>query len=199
MGSASNSVKISGMKNYFDNLESIQRFTMELDRHCDSLECKNCKKSGQFVSHGFTYKKDHNGKKLITGKRIFCSNRNSRSGCGSTFMIYLKDTIPTCSYMTTHVLIFLNKLIAGCSIRKAYNIATNTEDARNAYRWLHKLYRMLSDYRVFLNKRTEMLSSPFRQRVIRLQHLLPTIQCLFLKMSIPTCAQYQILQQKQFI
>lgn len=117
---------------YFESLEEIQQFTMDLDLHSDSLECKKCLKKGCFVSHGFIYKNGHQGEKKIVGKRIFCSNRNGRSGCGCTSIIYLKEAIPALTYDTSNVSTFLSKLISGSSIGKAYKATTNTNDPRNA-------------------------------------------------------------------
>lgn len=172
---------------------------MELDLYPNALQCEKCSKRGQFVSHGFVYKNGHKGKRKITGKRIFCSNRNGRSGCGSTAILYLDESIPSLTYTTSHVGVFLSALMSGSSIHKAYKTATGTDNPRNAWRWLHKLYNRLMDYRGFLNARIETSSNPFRQRTRRLRLLLPTLQCLFLKRQISSCAQYQSLAQKGFI
>jgi len=172
---------------------------MELDLYHDSLECHKCRKTGQLVSHGFVYKNGHNGAKIVAGKRIFCSNRNGRNGCGSTFQIYLTVIIQALVYNTSQLSIFLDALAAGGSIQKSYKMATDTEDPRNAYRWLHKLYRNLIDYRGFLKTRTEVENANFKLRTKRFQILLPTIQRLFLNLDISPCAHYQILSQKNFI
>jgi hypothetical protein len=185
------------MKKYFNSLQAINKFTMELDH--DTLTCEKCSKRGQFVSHGFVYKKGHKGERHIMGKRIFCSNRNGRSGCGRTTIIYLEDSIPALTYATSHVYAFVRSLMSGSSIRKAYKTATDTDDPRNAYRWLHKLYNRLMDYRGFLSAHTVTSSIPFRHRTRQLRLLLPTLQSLFLKMWISPCGQYQSLTQKSFI
>lgn len=187
------------MKKFFKTIASIHQYTMELDRYHDSLKCKHCFKQDQFISHGFVYKKARKGKKRTVGKRIFCSNRYGRSGCGSTFRLYLSEEIPTFQYTTTHLFAFLTALFALFSIQNAYEKATGTRDPRNAWRWLNKLQAQLIGYRQFLKTRSEDVVEQFKSRTQRLQILLPTIQRLFLKISEPPCAHYQTINQVSFI
>ncbi len=117
-------------------METLHQFTLELGFHEDALQCKNCAACNAFVSHGFIYKKQHNGDKKPVGKRVFCSNRYGKSGCGCTLRLYLAADIPTLQYSSIHLFIFLSALIAGLNIQKAYQKATGTLEPRNAYRWL---------------------------------------------------------------
>jgi len=193
-------VKIACMKHYFfKDMGSLDLFTMALERHQDVLECKKCSKSNQFVSHGYVYKKHLQGDTRTVGKRIFCSDRYGRSGCGSTLRLYLAAELPALQYTATHLFIFLCALIDSASIQKAYEQATHTENPRNAYRWLDKCLHKLMDYRHFLNSRTEARSPLFKSRSKRLQLLLPTLQCLFVKTKFPACAAYQMNRQTCFV
>lgn len=82
------------MHTFFEDLVSLNRFTHELDRHADTLECHHCRRRGQLASHGFVCKKQHRGEPLPVGKRIVCSNRYGYSGCGRTRRLYLAAIIP---------------------------------------------------------------------------------------------------------
>jgi len=193
-------VKIVCMKHYFfKDLDSLDLFTVELERHQNLLECKKCSKNDQFVSHGYVYKKHVQGGIRTVGKRIFCSDRYRRSGCGSTLRLYLAAELPALQYTTTELFIFLSSLIDNISIQKAYEKATLTENPRNAYRWLTKCLRKLSDYRCFLNKRTEAQRPLFKSKSKRRQLLLPTLQHLFVKTQHPPCAAYQMNRQACFL
>jgi hypothetical protein len=184
---------------FFESMESLNQFTMELDRHQDSLVCKQCSKSDQFISHGYVYRQLTQKTRITVGKRLFCSNRHGRSGCGSTLRLYLAFIIPVLRYDATHLMAFLNALINGMSIQKAYQAATQTDEPRNAYRWLDKLHDQLINYHGFLKTRAQELVTSFRSRTRRLQILLPTIQRLATITPSNLCRSYQLECQTCFI
>ena len=186
------------MIKFFNNIESLHQFTLSLDSYPNSIKCHQCKKSDQFVSHGFIYKKQHQGEKQVVGKRAFCSNRSAHSGCGATEQLYLSDQVPKLHYNTHHLFVFLSSLIASLSIQAAYEKATGARNTRNAYRWLHRLQIKLMDYRCLLSIRTEPIET-FKSRTKRFQIVLPTLQSLFLKMTHEPCAHYQNLTQTSFL
>ena len=185
------------MNVYFDNITTLHQFTLELSQHQGSLQCDQCQASDQFVSHGFVYKYLHLGVKETVGKRILCSDRHGKSGCGKTFRLYLAKIIPAFTYTAAHLSIFLTYLIAGFTIQQSYQSATHTEDSRNAYRWLNKLESNLVNYRGFL--KTRSAGHAFTSRTRRLQLLLSTTQQLFTNIGEQVCTQYQLLTQQPFI
>jgi len=99
------------MIKFFKDLGRLHQFTLSLDFHQDMTQCHKCSKHDQFVSHGFVYKKQRQGDKTIVGKRIFCSNRYGKVGCGSTHRLYLTAQIPSLQYNTEHLFRFLLELI----------------------------------------------------------------------------------------
>jgi hypothetical protein len=186
------------MKLFFNDLDSLHQYTLELDTHQDTLQCHACSAIGQFVSHGLVYKNDLELKKDVVGKRIFCSNRHCRSGCGRTRRLYLSWVIPACRYVAMQLTLFLIALIAGSSIVRAYQQATGTHEARHGYRWLIKLQQQLIPYRTFIKNRATDILSRFNTRVRRLQILLPTVVQLFAMLDTQPCTDYQIKQQRRF-
>jgi len=187
------------MKSYFESLESLQQFTSSLKLYGYQVTCKKCHKCDQFVAHDFIYKKQKNGRKKIIGKRIYCSNRSGRKGCGSTLRLYLKETLPRLQYSTSQLQTFIEALCRGTSIQYAYKTATQVDDPRNAYRWLNKLFYKLSDYRVLIasHYRHLMTGSHFRTR--RFQLLLPTLERLLSLQSAPSINDFHLSHQKGFI
>jgi hypothetical protein len=159
----------------------------------------------QWVSHGFVYKKQHQGKRRTVGKRLLCSNRYGRSGCGQTRRLYLATELAFLHYTTVRMTLFLVALLAGDSIQKAYQTATHTTEPRNAYRWLNKLHRKIMDYRALLKtpcaRQTYQSTVKTKPRGI----VLSTLQLLFSTFtssltSFPNCcAQYQHHTQTTFI
>lgn len=183
------------MKRYFDTIDALDRFTLELNCHQDELQCHHCAKNDQFVSHGFVYKQRSAYRQQTVGKRIVCSNRYGHSGCGRTFRLYITNEIPALHYSAAELFLFLSALLANVTVAAAYQKATGQSETRNAWRWLTKLDRRLSDYRCFLQTRVGTITTSFKHRARRLQILLPTIKRLFLALNDCPCANYQYLVQ----
>lgn len=184
---------------FFESISAIHRLTMELDRHANAFQCQRCLKTNQFVSHGFIYKKQHQGKREVVGKRLFCSNRYGRSGCGATLRLYPTHRIPGLQYSTHHWDSFLSSLINGATVQKAYAAATQAADPRNAFRWLHKLQAKLVDYRRYLPRIPEAVTKIFTSRTQRLRRLLSTLQQMFTQTRTRSCAHYQLTHQAPFV
>jgi hypothetical protein len=67
------------------------------------------------IRHGVLrgYDEGDSQRMAIRARRVFCSNRHRRSGCGRTFSVWLADTIRRLS-VTTHALWrFLQRVVAG--------------------------------------------------------------------------------------
>lgn len=66
-----------------------------LAQHLKLTPCPHCKRVGALIRHGFLHGFDDRDphRKTIRARRIFCSNRNARPGCGRTFSIWLASTI----------------------------------------------------------------------------------------------------------
>jgi len=197
------------MPTFFNTLDELDKFTMELELHQDELQCVNCHKSDQFVSHGYVYKKKNKNERRIVGKRIFCSNRFGKLGCGCTLRFYLAIDIPKLQFNTAHVTTFLTHLFKGSSIEKSYATATGTAEPRQAYRWLKKLDLKRLDYRhassQCIQAATQLCTSANR----RVRLLLSSLQPLWFNRTLKAtslcasqanpCEHYQYLQQTAFL
>lgn len=186
---------------FFENIDQLNQFTLSLELNQGQVVCANCNQSDQFVSHGFVYKNLNQGEIIVTGKRLFCTNRCQRSGCGSTLRLYLAEQIPTLVYSTKQMSIFLKALLACNTIKTAYKAATNTDDPRHAYRWLNKLTGKLVNYRSFAQNPKTTPSPKVNFSTRRLQLLLPAIKNIFLKFgeSKYPCLDYQHCNQQAFV
>lgn len=185
------------MRLFFADFDTLHRFTLELDRHQVELACHHCARRGQLVSHGFVYRKQHNADKQPIAKRIFCSNRHGKTGCGRTRQLYLSSIIPRLSYTARQLFDFLIALIAGSSITRAYRKATRTAEPRNAYRWLQRAMGQLSRYRTLLKRPDE--PGDFDRRSRRLRHLLSTFNQLFSQSAFGHPQPFQQVLQQPFL
>lgn len=116
------------MRLYYPSLVAIEQHTMQLDAE----PCRHCRQTRQLVSHGYIRKKQRQAEPAKVGKRVFCSNRNHRTGCGRTMQLYLETTIRCLHHGGERVTAFILALIAGMRIRQAYRHATGIDTPNRA-------------------------------------------------------------------
>ena len=76
--------------------------------------CPHCKATGLLVLHGFLrgYDESSPREKTVRARRIFCSNRNNRQGCGRTFSVWIADKIRRLSLSAGGLWTFLQSVVA---------------------------------------------------------------------------------------
>src|SRR5882672_10490253 len=64
--------------------------------------CPHCQVVGALIRHGYLrgYDESSPQRKTVRARRIFCSNRNARRGCGRTFSVWIADKIRRLSLTT---------------------------------------------------------------------------------------------------
>lgn len=187
------------MQRFFPDFESLERFTLSLDSLDQRQQCPHCSKSNQLISHGVIYRQRSMHEREAVGKRVFCSNRHQHTGCGRTVQLTVADVLPGLRYGAAHLFVFVSSLLMNLSVTAAYRAATGQSAARNAWRWLDKLVRHLSDYRCLLNVQTEPITTEFRHRCRRLRLLLPTFKQLFSRLADGSCSGFQLASQAAFL
>ena len=187
------------MQRFFDDFVSLDRFTLSLDSLGESLQCPHCLKSNHLISHGIVYKQFAIHKREAVGKRVFCSNRHQRSGCGRTVQLYLKKVFPSLQYGASQLFVFLSLLLLKTSVKVAYQTATDQNDSRQAWRWLNKLNLKLTDFRCALELSGKTSDCEFTHKGRRLRLLLSTLKNLFSKLTDCPCSNYQLIYQQAFI
>ena len=77
--------------------------------------CPHCKTVGTLIRHGVLYGFDDSNpqRTTIRARRIFCSNRHRRHGCGRTFSVWLADKIRRLSLTTRTLWTFLQRAVVG--------------------------------------------------------------------------------------
>jgi hypothetical protein len=187
----------TAMRLYFPSLAAIEQHTLELDAE----PCRHCRQTRQLVSHGYVRKKQRHAEPARVGKRVFCSNRHRKTGCGRTMQLYLETTIRRLHHSAERVTAFLLALIAHMTIRDAWRHATGTESPRHAYRWLQRLHAQSINYRVLLHRPAldandaAVASRGGKRRA----HLLSTLRALLRQFGPPLCAAYQRHTQRAFL
>lgn len=56
--------------------------------------CPHCRVTGALIGHGFVRGyAEHGSEEVVRGRRVFCSNRGQREGCGRTFSVLLSTVL----------------------------------------------------------------------------------------------------------
>lgn len=186
------------MQRFFIDYSSLHSFSLSLGFHRAKLECQYCHQNEFFVSHGIVYKQRSIDNSEKVGKRLFCSNRYGRSGCGRTFQLYVSGEVPYFRYGAAALFIFITQLLALTSIKLSYQQATGQTNSRNASRWVNRLMARLGDYRSFLNRPIDY-STPKLHRITRLSELLETLSQLSLSSKLCPCLFFQFTRQNPLI
>jgi hypothetical protein len=187
------------MDRFYPDIESLDAFTLSLDGLGETIRCAHCHRCNQMVSHGFIYRRRPSAEKQPVGKRVFCSNRYGRSGCGRTHQLYLAHRFPYLRYGAAQLLIFLTSLLIGRHLEDAYEAATGQVEPRNAWRWLKRLRLNLTDFRCFLKARRRPMDAAVQLKNQRLSLLFSTLKPLLSLLPHCPCSHYQIQQQRAFI
>jgi hypothetical protein len=76
--------------------------------------CPHCRTVGTLIRHGIlTGFDDSSPRRTVRARRIFCSNRHRRCGCGRTVSVWFADKIRRLSLTTRTVWTFLKRAVAG--------------------------------------------------------------------------------------
>ena len=187
------------MQRFFSSLPSLESFSRSLNTLPQGDTCQHCLKNDQWVSHGYVYKRGASDSNEVTGKRILCSARYGKTGCGHTRRLYLDRCIPHCHYPLNVVVAFIWQLIRGLSVENAYLKAVNPSgmDARHAWRWMNRLNLQLGYFRSTLKFAFKTSINAFSRQSRRRQILLPTLVSL-LSRPEKSCSIQSILQSPLF-
>ena len=92
--------------------------------------CPHCKVVGTLIQHGFLRGFDDSSpqRKTVRARRVFCSNRNARHGCGRTFSVWLADKIRRLSLTTGGLWRFLQRAAAGSILAAIRTAACHLSD-----------------------------------------------------------------------
>jgi hypothetical protein len=187
-------------RRFFDSVEAMLRFARSPALQAPPLHCARCQSCDDWVLHDYVYKQLTIFERTCVGKRLLCSNRGQRGGCGATLRLSLSSRVAQLQYGCAALSAFVMALIAGLSIRAAYRGATGTHEPRHGYRWLQRFSHTLSKYRQCLGQRTHTsCADRAAQRVHRLRLLLPTFQALANKVGEPLISAFQCRWQSHFL
>jgi hypothetical protein len=118
------------------------------------MPCPHCKLIGTLIRHGYLYGFDDRSPKrqTVRARRLFCSNRQARPGCGRTFSVWYADKIRRLSLTTGCLWRFLQHAAAG-SLRAATRAADGHLSDRTWQRIWKRFHHGQSKIRTALSAR----------------------------------------------
>lgn len=148
------------------------------------LLCPHCKHSGTLIGHGFLRGyAEHGSERVIRGRRLFCSDRSLRQGCGRTVAILLDCVMPRFSVRTTMLFALAAAVIGGRSLRSAWQLAAPSLSLSSVYRLWQRLLGAQSTWRTRLLMRcvppVTMSPVPLAQLLDHFRMALAPCQCPF--------------------
>lgn len=116
--------------------------------------CPHCKHVGMLIRHGYLYGFNESipPRKTVRARRIFCSNRNARHGCGRTFSVWVATTIRRLSLTSGALWRFLQRVVAG-GIVAAIRVADCQRSDRTWQRIWRRFHQGQSKIRTALSAR----------------------------------------------
>jgi hypothetical protein len=100
--------------------------------------CPHCKRSGTLIGHG--YLRGY-AERVVRGRRLFCSNRGRRPGCGRTLSVKLATVVSGFAVRTVTLFRYASAVVAGQTRRAAWlSTAAGAMSLSSGYR----LWRRLS-------------------------------------------------------
>jgi hypothetical protein len=154
--------------------------------------CPHCKAVGALIRHGVLYGFDDSSpqRKTLRGRRVFCSNRQARPGCGRTFSVWLADKIRRLSVTAASLGRFLQHAVNG--IGAALRRANSPLSDRTWYRIWKRFRLAQSTIRTALSSRCPPPALPAAQRLTA--HTLAHLQAAFPDDLFPIAAFQHVLR-----
>ncbi len=102
------------------------------------MPCPYCKVVGMLIRHGCLRGFDESSprRKTVRARRIFCSNRNARHGCGRTFSVWIANKIRRVGLTSGALWRFLQRAVVG-----SLHAAIRAADCHLSDRTLQRLWK----------------------------------------------------------
>ncbi|MBU1085885.1 MAG: hypothetical protein KKD05_00015 [Candidatus Omnitrophica bacterium] len=147
------------IKHFYSCSGDFQRFYFRLKQ----TPCPYCKSAGSLILHGYLSGNHQtiSGEKIIRGRRIFCSNRNRRVGCGKTFSLLAANILKGFNICANSLWRFLNNISKGMSKIQALKKLNLPFSDSTVYRLFKIFSHRQSRIRTLLLRQSPVPQLPF--------------------------------------
>ena len=111
--------------------------------------CAHCRRTGTLNRHDKVQSNDLESadKQTVRGRRVWCSNRGRRGGCGRTMLIVFARFVPRHSTSAAMLGGLLRRLCGGGSVKSAWEWCGLPVDLQSVYHLLQRLREQLAAVR----------------------------------------------------
>lgn len=141
--------------------------------------CPYCKSAQNLIFHGYLYGYSETGnQKIIRGRRIFCSNRNKRLGCGRTINIFIKTVFKKFILSTQNLWNYLINILNGLNKFQSFkqlNLPFSNTTIYRIYKrfWLRQYFIREQLCKIHPLPQNMKTSSPLIQTIKHIQITFP--------------------------
>ncbi len=119
------------IKTFYKSEEEFSDFYVMLKL----ILCPHCQTRGYLILHGFLYGySETDSNRIRRGHRIFCSNRNNRTGCGKTFSVLKSTFIKNFVISANTLWCFLDMVSKDNNLSSAFKDSGSAMQATSFYR-----------------------------------------------------------------
>lgn len=148
------------------------------------ISCPHCHRMGMVVGHGrLMGYAEHTSEQEIRGRRLLCSRRSRRSGCGRTFSVLMATMVAGFTVRTHSLSRLLERVVAGLCRKAAWEQSGASLTLRSGYRLWARLVNAQSRVRT---KLCAMMpppactdERPVAQMLAHLRQALGPSECVF--------------------
>jgi hypothetical protein len=118
------------------------------------VRCPHCQQTGALIGHGVLRGySERSSEVVVRGRRVFCSNRARRPGCGRTFSVKLGTVLSGFLVRTLTLWRFASAVVSGLTRRTAwFGAAGRALSLSSGYRLWQRLCAAQSELRVRLSR-----------------------------------------------
>jgi len=168
----------------------------ELLEGAKQMACPRCRRTGMLVGHGLlTGYCERGSNREVRGRRLLCSARWRRSGCGLTFSVLIAVVVARFTVRTPTIAALLEAIVGGSSPKAAWERLQTSSGSgvprlslRNGYRLWGRIVAAQSRIRTALSRLTGPPTTtdarPIAQMLAHLRSSLGPAQCLFARFQL---------------
>ena len=155
----------------------------EVLHHAKQHGCPHCRRTGTLIGHGLLFGyAEHGSERVLRGRRLLCSKRHRRPGCGRTWSVRLTSVIAGFSVRTAALSHLLSAVVQGIGRKATWTAQAPGLSTRSGYRLWRRLCAAQSHIRTALCSLCPTPPSkdprPIAQLLAHLEHALGTAHCV---------------------
>jgi hypothetical protein len=168
---------MNSIKKYYSSQEDFNKFYYSMKL----IQCPFCHLIGTLILHGYLrgYDESYDSNKITRGRRIFCSNRKKKNGCGRTFSILLSFILKKFNIHANSLWSYLKSISDGSNKKKGFESTGLNFSNTSIYRLYNHFKNHQTHIRINLLKKCKPppLPDTINPVVQTIKHLQKSFKC----------------------